>query len=658
MTRAAHRLAWCLCTLLFALCAWASDGVITLEVYPPVTVADGRSTLTVTASVRDSSGNLVPDGTQVVFDTTLGTFREKVLSTRNGTVRAILVAGSVAGFSKVRASAVRLNAAAETDVEFVRDRSMLSSVKDFIEVVGQDTLWYSVTDRIIEATGAQKTAHLKYRDIEIFAEDMQLQVQQYSVVARKARLKIGTFEHEFDELFFILNRRKGFGTATIQIPVPGTEGETRAFFGLVEVGNGAIIYPPQSRPDVRQLRFANISESVSKVSAKKAVAYPRSEVQFHKADVRLADQRLMQLPLFRVNIHDSSPVITEQWVNVSNNSLALNYPYYLSLKPGETSLFRVRYGASYGTGVGASQGTYLDYEMTWNRGANFDGGLSVKGIGRDDWGLGIRQTWSSDDTTSLAAQIDFPAHKSMYATANLSRQFPGFSANLNGSYGQNLSGSRFQSDSVLFIAEKDPIKFGKLPVRMFLGVTANQTRFSTAAESRTQQAYGASMRLVTNQLSLGSGATVNAQYTLQQLSGQNTKSGLSQFASLNVGINPFPGAFISTSYQFTDDAFTSQFLGKHQLIADASYRNGLFSVSTFLTKSLDVDRLNASARMRYRLGDLWRLSYGYYLDQFGADSFTDQSMILSYRLGYRELGISYSQRKKRFGLEILGTSID
>ena len=75
MTRSLSRIIWCLCGVLAVVGAWASDGVINLEVYPPVTVADGRSTLTVTASVRDSSGNLVPDGTQVVFDTTLGTFR-------------------------------------------------------------------------------------------------------------------------------------------------------------------------------------------------------------------------------------------------------------------------------------------------------------------------------------------------------------------------------------------------------------------------------------------------------------------------------------------------------------------------------------------------------------------------------------------------------
>lgn len=662
--------------LIFSAFAFAQNGIIHLESYPAMMVADGRSTLTVTAQLRDSNGGLVPDGTQVVFDSNLGSFRDKIVETANGFARAVLVAGDLPGTARIRATALRFNAAAELDIEFVGSRAQLSSAQDYIEVVGSETLWYSVQDRVLSATGADRGAKLKFQNIEIEANDLQVQVQTYEVRARRAIVRIGKWEQEFETLYFRLNRKDGFGTATILveddrplseeqilqqqlsgISFSDAEPRMREYFGIVEI-KGKTVKLSEGGQDVRQLRFQDISESVSMISAKKAVAYPRKEVQFHKADVQMANQRIMQVPLFRINVNTATPVITEQWVNVSNNNFALNYPHYLSLKPGETSLLRFKYGASYGTGTGAGAGTFLDYELNWNRGINFDGSLIVGGIGRDDWGVGLRQTWSNVDSTVLSAQIDFPAHKSMFASTNLSRQFPGFTTNLNSSYGQSLQGTRFKSDRNSLVVEKDAIKTGLIPGRVYLGFTANQSTLTSDTNTYYQQSAGARLRYVGNPVRLGSNSMLNFSYSISHLSGHNVSQGLSQLGSLNLSMNPFDGAFFNTTYEFLDDGFSSELLGKHKMIFEGLYNKGLLSFSGFYLQSLDVDRVSASARMRYKLGPLWRVSYGYYYDQFGLDSFLDQSYILSYRLGYRELGLSYSHRTKRFGIEILGTSID
>ncbi|MFM9872350.1 MAG: Ig-like domain-containing protein [Fimbriimonadaceae bacterium] len=649
--------------------AFGQNGTIRLESYPAMAVADGRSTITVTAQLRDSSGNLVPNGTQVVFDTNLGSFRDKIVETSNGYARAILVTGDLAGTAKVRASALRFSAATELDIEFVADRSLLSSAQDYIEVVGSETLWYSVQDRVIEATGADHGAVLKYQNIEISADDLQVQVQTYEVRARKAKVKIGSWEQEFETLYFRLNKKEGYGTATIMIPIDngGTEFQgvnanpvdmqQRPYFGLVVVGNRSLSLP-EKQIDTQGLRFVTIADSVSMISAKKAVAYPRKEVQFHKADVRMGNQRIMQVPLFTVSVNTATPVITEQWVNVSNNNFALNYPYYLSLKPGETSALRFKYGANYGTGTGAGGGAFIDYELNWNKGANFDGGLRVGGIGRDDWGAGLRQTWANIDSTSLSMQVDFPAHKSMFASGNLGRNFDGFSANLTSTYGKSFEGTDFQSDTTQFVIEKDPIKSLILPGRIYLGMTARDANIRAgSAPSLYQQSYGARLRFVGEPVRLGANM-FNYSYSLEQVSGHNITQGLVQVANLNYAMNPFAGAYLNLGYEFLDDGFTSDLIGRHKLTLDGFYKSGNLGVNGFLLQSLDADRVSANARLRYKLGPLWRASFGYYFDKFGSESFLDQSYILSYRLGYREIGLSYSHRTKRLGIEILGTSID
>lgn len=640
--------------------AWCQGGTVTLEAYPAMTVADGRSTLTLTALVRDDAGNLVPDGTQVVFDTTLGQFREKVATTKNGYARVILVAGDLAGIAHIRASVLRFNAAGEFDVEFVSDRSMLSAAKDFMEVVGKETLWYSVQDHILEATGVGGGASVVYKDITIVADDMQVKVPAYEVRAKKATLTIGKRSYKFDELFFRLNRRQGIGLGTIMVPTPAKAGNPfdfgftlREHFGLLEVDAKGVRKPSQPVDD-RLLNMTDISDSISKISAEKALAFPRKDIQFHKASIHMANQPIMKVPLFRQPVSASSPLITDDIVRLTSTGLTVNYPYYTTLKPGLASNFRLRYGNSYTTGTGASRGAFLDYEMAWNKGDHFDGGLTVFGMGRSDWGFGIRQMWSNADSTTLTAQLDFPAHRSMFASANLSRQFAGFSANLNGNYGQSLSGGFYQSNSANLVVEKDPIKVGKLPFKIFVGLTANQSTFSGQGTSSSQQATGVQTRLVSSPFKLARNYSLNVSYSLGYMQGSNVTQSLRQVGTLNLTGNPAPGLYFNASYEFLDDGFISTLLGNHKVGLEAYYQGGPWSLSGYMSRSLDIDRLTASARMRYQLGPLWKVSYGYYFDQFGPDSFLDQSVIVSYKLGFREIGISYSGRTKRIGLEFLG----
>ncbi len=646
---------------LVATMACAQSGTVTLESYPGMSVADGRSTLTVTALVRDERGSLVPDGTQVVFDTSLGIFREKVVTTKNGYARAILVAPDVTGFARVRASVLRFNAAGDLEIEFVGDRSMLSQARDYMEIEGAESLWYSVQYRVMSVTGPGQKAVVKYRDVTVEADDMQVKVPDYEVRARKAKVTIGKETLEFEELYMKLNRKSGFGLGTTTVLVPRESGSTlgnlglekREFFGLIEFDSKGV---RKAKPsvDTRLLKFTDASDSLSKISAKSAIAFPRREIQFRKADVHMANQPLMQVPLFKWNINAASPIVTDSFFNVSNSQVNVSYPYYTSLSPSGTSLFRLRYGNAYGTGTGASAGTFLDFEQTWNRGDHLDGGLNVFGIGRSDWGVGLRQRWSNEDTTSLSLQVDLPAHRSIFAGANLSKQFSGYSMNLNGNYGTSLSGGFYQSNSASLVVEKDPMRLG--PGRLMIGLRADQTRFLGQGVDTTQNSTGLQARFVSDTFRPSPNFTVNASFNLGYRTGTNVNQNLTQLGTLTLAGNPLPGMFFSTTYEYLNDGFTSDVLGHHKIGAELFYQSGPVSLSGYFVRSLDVSRTNISARMRYQLGPLWRFSYGYYFDQYGGDSFLDQSVILSYKLGFREVGLSYSGRTKRIGLELLGTS--
>lgn len=651
--------------LLFTSLASAfQDGTIELGAFPNVVVADGRSPITITAVVRDPQGQLVPNGTQVVFDTTLGSFRENIVTTENGYARATLIPGTIAGIPRIRASVLKYNANGSIELEYVSDRALLSAAKEYIEIDAPKTMLYSMNERIIEASGADQGVHLRYRDVEVRADDVQLRVPSYEMRARNAKITIGKNTYTFEQVNMKLNQKKGFGLGTFELDSTETDA---AGYLVVPIKTSKLKYGPVSfsasgvRPfegmmDSRLLKFQDITESLSSVEAKKAVAYPAREIYFYKSNVKVSGVSIMKVPLFQVNTNSASPLVTEQFFNVSNNSLNVNYPYYLSLKPGEISLFRLRYGNRFGSSAGATQGLFLDYELKWNQGDQNDGGLTFSGLNRQDWGATLRQYMQPDPSTTITAQLDFPAHRSAYANVGVSKLFDGFQVNFSGTHGRSLGDqSRFQNNQLLLIAEKDPMKLGKLPAQITFGLTAQTTQFNSEFANTSQKSLGLQARLTTKSIRLDKSSSLSATYRIAEMTGVNVREGLSHFATVTLASNLGRGLVLQNTYDYVNDGFNSVFLGQHRLSSEAYYSEGKFSGRGFVSKTLDLDRLNAQASLNYEFAPKWRLYYSYYMDQYLTDTYLDQRYIIGYTLGFREFGLSYSMRTKRIGIEILGT---
>ena len=646
--------------------AYAQKASLNLSSFPAISVADGHSSVTLTAEVRDLDGNFVRNGTPVVFETDKGVFKTKnVVQTQDGFARIVLTAPGVPGTAKVRANVFSLNASATFEVDFVNDRSVLDSAKEYIEVASNGSLTYANQDRVLEAEGSDHGAVLHYRDIEIRADHLQFRVPSYELRAQGAIVTIGKSTTTVRELYMRLNQRRGMGltTAVVRKPifVPAGFGVSAHF--VDETVLRFVDISQEGQKDhvgdgtLSQFTFLNISNALSTVTAKRAVVSPGRGVQFQRASVKIGGQTVMSLPLFQVDLNTSSPVITEQFLNVSNSSLAINYPYYLSLKPGETSLLRFRYGNRFSSGLGATGGTYLDYEFNWNKGAKMEGGFTLSGLARNDWGAGLRQYWAPDRRTSISAQIDFPAHQSLFTNFGYTRQFNGFQTSLNAQHGRTVSGDRFQNDNLSLNIDSDPIPVGKLPMNVSVGLTAQSRRY-TGVVNDSQQSYGAQARFDSHTLLIDPRDSLSFSYTISRLAGTNVTSPLTHMASVSLASNWLQGLYLQTTYEFGEDGFSENVLGRHRLTMDGIYSVGRVNFRSFLSKSLDIDRLTANLNLDYKLSGLWRVSTGYLLDRYSGDNFLEQTIVLGYRLGFREVGLSFSTRTKRLGIELLGTRFD
>lgn len=651
--------------------AHANRASIRIEIYPGISVADARSTVTVTAEVRDSSGKPVPNGTQVLFSTLLGSFRENVVRTENGYARAVLKAGGIPGTAKITASVPAFNAAATAELELLSDRSLLSSAKEYVEVVAPGYLMFSMDQAILGAAAPGQGVKLRYREIEIDADDLQLEVSTYTVRARKAKVRFAGKEPlHFQDLNLRLNNRKGVGTAVMDAPalknvrfagwMPVLETETRPRLGLVAVTSGGMA--PQQDPLAEgTFEFADLSDSATQIAAKKAIVFPRKLVQFQRAEVYLGTSKVLNLPLYQVPLNGGPQVFAEQIVNVNDNQVSVNYPHYLSLKPGETSLVRFRLGNTGGRSFTATGGAYFDYELKWNRGDEFDGGLTYSGIGRKDWNLGLRQYVRFNDGLSAFAQVDTPSGKYLYTNANVTQVFNGFSANLGASLNRTLRGLRYEDLRTNFNVETDGSKFGRLPVTLYYGFnyTDSRTRAQLTKDLTTRRNfsdYALTTRAQLTPLNLDRGTNLNASFSVNARP-QRKDQKVGMLGSLTLSRQLSGSASLSMTYDYVDDLASGDFFGKHRLGFQGFYGAGRTTVSLFGGRSLDEDRVSFYGDVSYELGGLWRVMGNYTFDKYLGDSVLDYGLGVAYRIGWREIGLTYSRQTKRLGLQILGTSL-
>ncbi|MFN3729625.1 MAG: invasin domain 3-containing protein [Fimbriimonadaceae bacterium] len=647
--------------------AIAQSTLIQLTSFPTMSVADGNSKVTITAEVKDSSGRFVPDGTSVLFETNLGTVLTPVVQTVNGQARVVLQAPNQAGIATVTAKALSINSSpTQLVVEFVGSKAELSSAREFIEIVGPHKATYSMRQKMIQASGEEQGVVVRYKDVVIHADDIQLNVPNYELRARRAKVTIGRQVAEFDQFYMRMNERRGFGTTTypstsyefrLNYPVMGVKFQQRDRRGLATLSASGLTPMDQPVPD-SIFRFTSIVDSESLIAASKTVAFPRREVQFHKADIYVGAAKIMSIPMYALNLNTPSPVFTDQFLNVADNQISLNYPYYLSLRPGYHSLLRLQTGQRYGRGSAVDRGLYLNYELGWNRGDEMDGAFTFQGIGRGDWGVSARQFLRLSDTTSAAVQLDLPAHRSIFGSANINSQQKGYTMSMYANATTTLAGEPYRSQSVRASIDTDQRKVGKLPLSFSYGFTAGTGSFQSGFGRTSQTLYGVNTKFIVQPQAIDSMSRLDMDFEVGRFFGHNTLNGLTYSARAIYSRQFGNNSSAALTYMYVEDGFSSDFLGRQRLNLQSNFRFGRTSFGLQGSRSLDVDRFGYYADVRYRLNRDWRVAYAYTYDRYFGDTYLDWSVLLAYRVGWREFGVSWSQRNKRIGFQILGAVWD
>ncbi len=653
---------------IFLLCSLglAQNASIQLTKYPDAVLGDGASTVAISVQVRNRNGSNVPDGTQVLFETTLGSVRPNLVQTKNGFAQTTLTADQIAGVAKVTASVLAYRATATIEVKFAASKSELATDQFVATLVASNRLTYSPERRMMRADGPGKKVHLVGPNFEIFADDLQYDVLGYVVIAKRARVILGEQENEFTAINLNLRDLTGVGLATTIVQVPrivpkypyfSIIAEERERHGPVKIANGEVKATFDTL-EPTAFDFTPIDTDVTLVYAKQASIYPTKEVQFRSATVDVQGSKLLRgVPLFRVSTQSVTPVLTEEFVRLSDNSFNVDFPYYLHLSASDSTNLRFRYGTLYSRGFGATGGMYLDFERDWTLKGDQRGRFAIQGIGRQDWGLTARQSINLWKNANAYLQADFPANRAISGSASADSKLGGdYRATYSGSVYRTVKGGEYSTYDHTLSVRHNPVRLGKSPISVNFGLLASMRNFETASTSLFSRTYGADVQALLATQTIGP-ATLNASGRVSQLWGYNVRNGLTTGLSATLASPLGPRGSVQVMYDYSDDVFSAETVGKHRLSMDMGFDTGNFYFTSFLSKSLDRDRYNLQADASYRLDRRWRIGITATHESFLGAQYSDYGAVLAFNLGLREVGISYSKQRKRIGFEILGTPI-
>jgi len=663
---------------------------LTLAAAPDVVYADGKSTTVITVTVRDGGGNLAANGTSVHFTTTLGTLTPETVTTTGGVARVSLTSARAAGIATVSAAAVAntLDGASNgtTTVEFTADRqSLFARDARWIRVDCPQYLIYSADSHIIEAQGKAGSAHLFFKALDITADSLQIDLQTETVLAHQAVLQRGRHALRVAELRYDLVTEAG---TAVLAGSPQSVVVTGYGLEATPAPEDAAHLPLIANP----YRFLDLSDSHLVVAAHGITAAPGDQVQFRRATLYSDGKKLYSVP-YHVMPINTDQIFGQQVVGVGSQGLFLNVPYYYNVTPHSRGTIFLRNAAVNGTSLAGSlssgttffgsqaaqHGLALDLEQSYEFGKGGTGQFLVNGITRSEWGAQLTHTQHLDSQTTASLFVDYPEHRSLYASSNVARQFRGFSLNLNaaGSNDPGIDGYAASSRSLSTSLQTDARVIGRSGVSYTAGlavttgtlsetspdtgqiVTPISTRtaslsFFTAPlhpDKRTQisdslligEAFGGQNNTTAPTVNLSVGLTrtfrrsdslsLNYTYRYDPL--------FSQIGTPSSDLNPLEALLRSPTQQRLTATYVAVPLPRLQVSFSGGYGLPLNDRSLF-------------ASTRYHVTNDWGVGLAASFEQYVVDRYSDVQYSVSRRVLGRDLIVFYSPRTHRLSFDFAG----
>ncbi len=329
-------------------------------------------------------------------------------------------------------------------------------------------------------------------------------------------------------------------------------------------------------------------------------------------------------------------------------------------------------GTSFFSNHSSHTGLALDLEQSYEIGRGGSGQFLVNGITRSEWGAQWTHTQRIDEVTSSYLFVDYPSHRSIYASSNLSRQFEGFSLNMTASGSHDPGEDGYSASSMSFntYLQTNPRSLGHsgLSFTTDLSEQKGQLTEDSPATGRIVTPISTTsvdFRLFTAPLHLDRRTLFTDSFAIGQAwSATSNRIAPTVDASLGLTRSFRKSDSLRLNYTYRYDPLLSQIgsfsTGLNPLEALARSNTQQRLSATYLT--LPLPRLSVSfsggyglplndrtlfATALYHVNNDWGLGMDASYERYVLDSYRDVEYLVSRRILGRDLVFYYSTKTKK-----------
>lgn len=610
-----------------------------LSANPDTIIADGKGIATISAEIRDSDGNLVPDGTLVSFSSSLGTIQSSV-STNAGVARARLSGGTVTGTAAVSAWVTQGGAVGQVKVELLAPGTEISR-QSFITIASDSYLVYDPGRMIIQASGGATAIH---RGLTIKADEVEFDLQLGTIKCRRSaggetiKLSRGGKSIQTCALYYRVEDMKG--KAIIEAESGNME---RVSF------RGADLVVEPETDDVSQtaFTFADLSASEVLMKASSITVRPKDEIHFRRAQVYVDGKRVLSVPLHVLELN-SSKSQSSQYVGWGANGLKVDVPLYYSLSPSSTGAFHVRRGQQSGWGFySGNSGWSLDLVQDYTTDAGGEGNFELNRVTSGDWGANWHFNQQFDSGSRMYSYLSFPAHKDLFGMINLSKSLSKSSLGLN-IYGNKYRDQTGSVSTDLYLQSLPKSIIGGAVNYVLLG----RTSYATGNDAGNDGVgAGVQMQVYGKPVSFSKRAGLANSLTIGQDWG-GARSGFSLLGNSAFNYRMGNTGNFGLVYSYTRDPSYTSLFGRHRLSANIMYApSERWQARVFSTQMLDTSQSSTFADISYRLRPTWKLNLLQTFQSYDMYDYSDTEIALSKEIQDHEMMLIWSKSRNKFRVE-------
>jgi len=611
-----------------------ADYTVYLTARPDVITADAGSSTTINAEVRDSEGNLAPNGTVVDFSASLGRIDQRAV-TSNGVGRARMQSSLTTGVSMITAAVQGSRGVAEVKVEVLAAGTKTETLTGITISTKNGQLLIDPERKIADCVGGVtiKIGSLEmssfYAVMDISKRTMRLRA---GTEGNPVIIKRGNTVIKASEALIDLNKMTALLFST------GDEGARRQLISLRDL-------KPREETDARSVQPPSPPVTgVFLIGAKKIIIKPGKEIKLISATFFLEGDSTVSIPFYKLALSGSGGGKTFTY---GSEGLRADIPIYLGLDESSSSAVRIRRQEQSGWGYyGGSKRWETDLVREYDLDSGSSGQVAIRRVGSSDWGL--RWNGRTDFGQGLESYIylDSPSHSDFYGNFDLSQSKEKYTATFT------FRGSK-QSDGLSTHYEGVSYQMRPIPISgpTFTMSMSGRGFYDSSSSAIARHLGGAAnLQLYAGPYKTFTGFDLSAQTSLGNVWG-GPSPGRSAFGNIGLYRDLGRSATFGVNYNYSWDGVVGG--GTYDTVSADIYLVPVVGMSTHFSviKGLRGGTTSSFGNLSYRLSRNWEFRAISTWQNYSGYSYNDAQLGIVRTMGSQEARIFYSKSRARLLFE-------